>query len=47
MLHEIGGTPVDPYRSTLYSPVDLYDTSPYEDTVDARAYAWSRGSQEP
>ncbi len=42
VLHEIPGIPVDPYRSTLYSPRDLYDTRRYEDTVDARAYAWSR-----
>ncbi len=47
VLHEISGTPIDPYRSTLYSPADLYDTSPYEDTVDARAYAWSRGRRTP
>ena len=44
VLHEIAGIPVDPYRATLYSPGDLYDTSPYEATLDARAYAWSRRS---
>jgi predicted Rossmann-fold nucleotide-binding protein len=36
--------PVDPYRSRLYTPDELYDglaTGPYEDTLDARAYAWA------
>ena len=39
---EIPGTPVDPYRSRLYSPRDLYDTERYRDSLDARAYAWSQ-----
>ena len=47
VLHEIAGIPVDPYRATLYSPGDLYDTSPYEATLDARAYAWSRRGAGP
>lgn len=47
VLHDIPGTPVDPYRSTLYSPGDLYDTAPYEATLDARAYAWSRRGSSP
>ena len=47
VLHEISGTPVDPYRASLYSPGELYDTAPYEDTLDARAYAWSRGGTGP
>ena len=34
--------PVDPERSTLYSPVELYDTAAYADSLDARAYSWSR-----
>lgn len=37
--------PVNPYRSTLYRPEELYDEMGevgYEQTVDARAYAWSR-----
>ncbi|RYB95423.1 Rossmann fold nucleotide-binding protein [Nocardioides oleivorans] len=42
VLHEIPGIPVDPYRSRLYSPTDLYDTDHYADSLDARAYAWSR-----
>jgi predicted Rossmann-fold nucleotide-binding protein len=39
--------PVDPYRSTLYQPHELYDglsTLGYEATPDARAYRWSRDS---
>ena len=47
VLHEIEGIPVDPYRASLYSPGELYDTSPYEATLDARAYAWSRGGATP
>lgn len=34
--------PVDSERATLYSPLDLYDTADYADSLDARAYAWSR-----
>lgn len=36
--------PVRPYRGTLYTAEELYDGLPggrYEDTTDARAYAWS------
>ncbi|GAA5128850.1 LOG family protein [Alloalcanivorax gelatiniphagus] len=47
VLHDIPGAPVDPYRATLYSPGELYDTSPYEATLDARAYAWSRRGTSP
>ena len=42
VLPEIPGIPVDTYRTTLYSPRELYDAPRYEDTLDARAYAWSR-----
>lgn len=38
--------PVDPYRTTLYTPDELYagllEGEPYERTPDARGYAWSR-----
>jgi predicted Rossmann-fold nucleotide-binding protein len=34
--------PVDPERTRLYTPADLYDTADYADSLDARAYAWSR-----
>ena len=47
VLHEIPGIPVDPYRPTLYSPRDLYDAPRYDDTLDARAYAWSRSGTTP
>lgn len=47
VLHEIPGSPVDPFRSRLYSPAELYDAPRYPDTVDARAYAWSRGPWTP
>ena len=35
-------SPVDPERSTLYTADELYDTTSYADSLDARAYAWSR-----
>jgi predicted Rossmann-fold nucleotide-binding protein len=38
---DCGDAPVDPYRSGLYTPTELYDVSPYADSLDARAYAWS------
>ena len=47
VLHEIPGIQVDPYRPTLYSPRDLYDAPRYDDTLDARAYAWSRTGTTP
>ncbi len=36
--------PFDPYRSTLYTPGELYEglDRGYQDTLDARVYAWSR-----
>jgi predicted Rossmann-fold nucleotide-binding protein len=36
-----GDVPVDPYRTTLYSAAELYDTPSYADSLDARTYAWS------
>ena len=41
---EIPGVPFDPYRSSLYSPDELYAglDRGYEHTLDARVYAWSR-----
>ncbi len=47
VLHEIPGIPVAPYRATLYSPRELYDSPRYQDTLDARAYAWSRRGTSP
>ncbi|MFT4263537.1 MAG: Rossmann fold nucleotide-binding protein [Nocardioides sp.] len=34
--------PVDPERSSLYTATELYDTPAYAESLDARAYAWSR-----
>jgi len=42
-----GGIPVDPYRDGLYTPTELYDVSPYPDSLDARTYAWSREAPTP
>jgi predicted Rossmann-fold nucleotide-binding protein len=38
---DCGDAPVDPYRVSLYTPAELYDVTPYTDSLDARAYAWS------
>ena len=38
---DVGGVPVDPYRTTLYSAAELYDGPTYADSLDARTYAWS------
>lgn len=46
VLPTIPDSPVDPYRSSLYAPRELYDTSRYRDSLDARAYAWSQGRTE-
>ncbi len=39
--------PVEVYRSRLYTPEELYDglTAGYAETLDARAYAWTRGDR--
>jgi predicted Rossmann-fold nucleotide-binding protein len=34
--------PVDAERTRLYTAEELYDAPAYADTLDARAYAWSR-----
>jgi predicted Rossmann-fold nucleotide-binding protein len=34
--------PVDPERTSLYTADELYDAPAYADSLDARAYAWSR-----
>jgi predicted Rossmann-fold nucleotide-binding protein len=38
---EHGESPVDPYRTALYTAAELYDAEPYAASLDARAYAWS------
>lgn len=43
---DLPGLPFDPYRGGLYTAQDLYaglGNNAYEDTPDARIYAWSRG----
>ena len=44
-------SPVDPARTTLYAPGELYDTvlagSSYDDGLDARAHAWSQRPRTP
>jgi predicted Rossmann-fold nucleotide-binding protein len=44
---DLAAAPVDPYRSELYTPAELYDVTPYADSLDARAYAWSREPASP
>ena len=44
---DCGDAPVDPYRRSLYTPAELYDATPYADSFDARAYAWSRTPPTP
>jgi predicted Rossmann-fold nucleotide-binding protein len=44
---ECGDAPVDPYRGSLYTPAELYDVTPYADSLDARAYHWSREAPTP
>lgn len=41
-LTEHPDVPVDITRDALYTPRELYDTDAYDESVDARAYAWSR-----
>jgi len=38
----IPDVPVDSYRSTLYSPRELYDAEVYSASLDARAYGWAQ-----
>jgi predicted Rossmann-fold nucleotide-binding protein len=38
---DYGEAPLDPYRTALYTPADLYDTWPYAESLDGRAHAWS------
>ncbi|WP_091123276.1 LOG family protein [Nocardioides terrae] len=38
----VAEVPVDAERTSLYTADELYDSASYADSVDARAYAWSR-----
>jgi predicted Rossmann-fold nucleotide-binding protein len=42
VLPAVSDVPVDPARTALYSPRELYDAPRYTDTLDAHAYAWSQ-----
>ena len=45
LFPRIPDSPLNPYRASLYRASNLYDTVPdgdYEDSFDARAYAWTR-----
>ncbi|MCW2834766.1 MAG: Rossmann fold nucleotide-binding protein [Nocardioides sp.] len=46
VLPRLDGVPVEPYRTTLYSPCHLFDVPHYSDSVDARAYAWSQRARD-
>lgn len=38
----IPAVPMNSYRTTLYTPQELYDTEDYSESLDARVYAWSQ-----
>lgn len=42
VLPAVGTPPVQTQRQGLYSPDELYDATPYETSLDARAYAWAQ-----
>lgn len=42
VLPAIADVPVDVHRSGLYDAAELYDTPVYDDSLDARAYAWAQ-----
>jgi predicted Rossmann-fold nucleotide-binding protein len=42
VLPPLSVAPVDVYRSQLYTADELYDTTPYQRSLDGRAYAWSQ-----
>jgi predicted Rossmann-fold nucleotide-binding protein len=44
---DCGDAPIDPYRTSLYTSVQLYDSWPYAESLDARTYAWSRTPPTP
>ncbi|WP_220451307.1 LOG family protein [Nocardioides dongkuii] len=47
VLPAIPDVPVDVHRSALYTAEELVDAPAYEDSLDARAYAWSQRPWEP
>ncbi|OCG76539.1 LOG family protein [Microbacterium sediminis] len=47
ILPSVRETPIDPHRDALYTAEELYDTTPYARTLDARAYAWQHERTSP
>lgn len=47
LLPSIDGTPIDPHRSRLYRPDELFDTDEWARSLDGRAYAWQQTSTDP
>ena len=41
------GTPIDPHRSRLYRPDELFDTNEWATSLDGRAYAWQQTEKSP
>jgi len=39
--------PIDPHRTGLYTADELYDATPYADSLDGRTYEWSRRPVRP
>jgi predicted Rossmann-fold nucleotide-binding protein len=40
-------SPADPGRDGLYSPDELYDATPYAESLDSRAFAWALTERSP
>jgi predicted Rossmann-fold nucleotide-binding protein len=47
LLPSIDGTPIDPHRSRLYRPDELFDTDEWATSLDGRAYAWRQTATSP
>ena len=47
VLPGVDRAPIDSARSSLYTPEELYDTEPYERSLDGRAYAWLQAAEGP
>lgn len=47
VLPSVAHTPVDPRRVELYTPDELYDATPYDGSLDGRAYGWSQSATGP
>lgn len=47
LLPSVDGTPIDPHRSRLYRPDELFDTASWATSLDGRAYAWRQTATDP